>query len=89
MICGVLPEIDKQVLLLERWLGAYLPEIDDPGRARVIRQYAIWQVQPCGGEHDRRTMANTAALAGIDHTASTWRRPGASATGSGSATWVT
>lgn len=44
--CGLLPSVDKQILLFQRWLGAYLPAITDPAHARAIRQFATWQVLP-------------------------------------------
>lgn len=46
MACGLLPQRDKQILLFQRWLGAYLPAIADPAHARWIREFATWQVLP-------------------------------------------
>ena len=46
MGCGLLPQLDKHILLFQRWLHAYLPSIEDPAHARTIRQFATWQVLP-------------------------------------------
>jgi hypothetical protein len=46
MGCGLLPGVDKQILLFERWLRTFLPGIADPGHARTVRQFATWQVLP-------------------------------------------
>jgi hypothetical protein len=44
--CGVLPAIDKQACLFERWLPGHLATIPDEGRAQVIRRFATWDVLP-------------------------------------------
>ncbi|MGH3157883.1 MAG: hypothetical protein ACRDNF_15085 [Streptosporangiaceae bacterium] len=41
---GVLPAIDKQVCLFERWLPGHLATIPDEGHAQVIRRFATWEV---------------------------------------------
>jgi hypothetical protein len=46
MSCGLLPAVDKQLLLFERWLGTFLPSITEASHARLIRQFATWQVLP-------------------------------------------
>jgi hypothetical protein len=46
MACGVLPAIDKQVWLFERWLRGHLAGIADDGHAQVIRRFATWGVLP-------------------------------------------
>ena len=46
MACGVLPAIDKQVWLFERWLRGHLGGIPDEGRAQLIRRFATWEVLP-------------------------------------------
>lgn len=46
MACGVLPAIDKQVCLLERWLPGHLASIPDEGHAQLIRRFATWDVLP-------------------------------------------
>ena len=46
MACGVLPAIDKQVWLFERWLPGHLASIADDGHAQVIRRFATWGVLP-------------------------------------------
>lgn len=43
---GLLPAIDKQVLLFERWLANHLRSLDDRDQARIIRQFTTWQVSP-------------------------------------------
>ena len=43
---GVLPAIDKQVCLFERWLPGHMATIPDEGRAQVIRRFATWDVLP-------------------------------------------
>jgi hypothetical protein len=44
--CGVLPPIDKQVWLFERWLPGHLADITDEGHAQLIRRFATWDVLP-------------------------------------------
>ena len=45
MACGLLPAVDRYVLLFERWLLVdHLPGIADPGHAQIIRRFATWQV---------------------------------------------
>lgn len=44
--CGVLPAVDKQVCLFERWLPEYLAAIADDGHAHLIRRFATWDVLP-------------------------------------------
>ncbi len=46
MKCGLLPTVDKHVLLFERWLAEHLEAITNAGHRRLIRQYATWQVLP-------------------------------------------
>ncbi|OHV73637.1 hypothetical protein [Pseudofrankia sp. BMG5.36] len=46
MGCALLPPVDKQILLFERWLHGYLPDLPDPSRARILRQFTTWQVLP-------------------------------------------
>jgi hypothetical protein len=46
MNCGLLPAVDKQLLLFERWLGTFLPSVTEASHARLIRQFATWQVLP-------------------------------------------
>jgi hypothetical protein len=46
MACGVLPRIDKQICLFERWLLAHLDAIGDPDRAQLIQRFAAWEVLP-------------------------------------------
>ncbi len=46
MQCGVLPPIDKQILLFERWLLEHLDTITDTEQRRLPRQYATWHVLP-------------------------------------------
>jgi len=46
MACGVLPRIDKQICLFERWLIAHLDAIDHPDRAQLIQRFGAWEVLP-------------------------------------------
>jgi hypothetical protein len=46
MGCGVLPRIDKQICLLERWLIAHLDTIDNPDDRQLIQRFATWEVLP-------------------------------------------
>ena len=46
MACGILPVIDKQVWLFERWLPGHLAGIPDKGHAQLIRRFATWDVLP-------------------------------------------
>jgi hypothetical protein len=39
---GVLPMMDKQLMLFERWLTARLTAIPDPDHARVVSRFATW-----------------------------------------------
>lgn len=46
MACGVLPRIDKQICLLERWLIDHLDTIEDPDHRQLIERFATWEVLP-------------------------------------------
>jgi hypothetical protein len=46
MACGLLPAIDKQILLFERWLHQHLAGVADPDHAQVLRRFATWHVLP-------------------------------------------
>ncbi len=46
MQCGVLPPIDKQILLFERWLLGHLDTITGTEQRRLLRQYATWDLLP-------------------------------------------
>ena len=35
---GVLPKIDRHVLMFEQWLGGHLAAIDDPEQRRLLDQ---------------------------------------------------
>jgi hypothetical protein len=60
MACRVLPTLDKQILLFQRWLAAYLPSIEDPDHARTLRQFTTWHVLPRLRQRaDRRPVART------------------------------
>lgn len=45
MAGGILPQVDKQICAFERWLIRHLAGIANPERARLIRRFAIWDVQ--------------------------------------------
>jgi hypothetical protein len=44
MACGVLPALDKQICLFERWLIGHLAGIPDPEHAQIVRRFATWEV---------------------------------------------
>jgi hypothetical protein len=46
MACGVLPAVDKQAWLFERWLPGHLAGIPDEGHVQLIRRFATWDVLP-------------------------------------------
>ncbi len=46
MACGLLPSIDKQICLLERWLAHHLAGITEPDHAQIIRRFATWDILP-------------------------------------------
>ncbi|WP_337825183.1 hypothetical protein [Amycolatopsis sp. A1MSW2902] len=46
MACDVLPQLDKQICSLERWLIGHLDTITDPGHAQLVHQFATWEVLP-------------------------------------------
>ena len=39
----VLPPQDEYLRLFERWIGAAVTAIDDPGERQIIRRFAVWQ----------------------------------------------
>lgn len=46
MSCGLLPLMDKQICLFERWLGEHLAGITDVEHEQVVRRFATWHVLP-------------------------------------------
>ncbi|WP_369354775.1 hypothetical protein [Streptomyces sp. cg2] len=42
---GVLPPVDRQLLLFQRWLAERLPAIDDAGHRQLLELFAAWHVQ--------------------------------------------
>ncbi|MEO6091230.1 MAG: hypothetical protein ABIQ18_49830 [Umezawaea sp.] len=46
MSCGLLPIVDKQICLFERWLVEHLEGITDPCHEQLVRRFATWQVLP-------------------------------------------
>ncbi|WP_306211665.1 site-specific integrase [Actinoplanes sp. RD1] len=46
MACGLLPAIDKQILLFERWLHQHLTAVGDPDHAQLLRRFATWHLLP-------------------------------------------
>jgi hypothetical protein len=46
MACGLLPAVDKQILLFERWLHEHLTGLADPDHAQILRRFATWHVLP-------------------------------------------
>ncbi|GAA3515065.1 hypothetical protein FHR32_007979 [Streptosporangium album] len=41
---GVLPRIDRHLMLFERWLEHWLTEIDDPGHHELLERFASWDI---------------------------------------------
>jgi hypothetical protein len=46
MACGLLPAVDKQILLFERWLHEHLTGLADPDHVQILRRFASWNVLP-------------------------------------------
>jgi hypothetical protein len=46
MACGLLPEVDKQICLLERWLVHHLAGIRRPTHRKLIQRFATWVILP-------------------------------------------
>ena len=46
MACGLLPAVDKQILLFERWLHEHLADVGDADHAQILRRFATWHVLP-------------------------------------------
>lgn len=46
MACGVLPPVDKQICLFERWLLAHLDTISDRDHHQLTQRFATWEVLP-------------------------------------------
>jgi hypothetical protein len=44
MHCGMLPVVDKHLLLFERWLDQRLSAVAHPDHARLLQQFATWHV---------------------------------------------
>jgi hypothetical protein len=42
MQCGVLPTVDRQLLLFERWLTEHIATIENAERARLLQHFATW-----------------------------------------------
>ncbi|MEU7632490.1 hypothetical protein AB0C34_21265 [Nocardia sp. NPDC049220] len=45
MLHGVLPSVDRHLMLFERWLRQVLDRIDDSEHRRVVERFALWHVQ--------------------------------------------
>jgi hypothetical protein len=43
---GVLPPIDRHLVLLEQWLPGWLGQVSDPTHRQIMQQYATWCVLP-------------------------------------------
>jgi len=46
MSCGLLPVIDKQICMFERWLGEHLADIANHDHQQIVRRFATWHVLP-------------------------------------------
>ncbi|MER5185729.1 hypothetical protein ABT009_47065 [Streptomyces sp. NPDC002896] len=42
MDSGVLPRVDRQILLYQRWLAERLDTVEDPEHRRLLRHFAVW-----------------------------------------------
>lgn len=42
--CGVLPPVDRFLLLFEQWLPDWLATINDPAHRRLLERFATWHV---------------------------------------------
>ncbi|WP_326821458.1 hypothetical protein [Streptosporangium sp. NBC_01756] len=58
MACGLLPEVDKQICLLERWLVHHLDVMKRPTHRKIIHRFATWEILP----RLRRIAQNKTAL---------------------------
>ena len=45
MLHGVLPPVDRHLMLFQRWLGDTLAGIDRPEHRQVVERFAAWHVQ--------------------------------------------
>lgn len=45
MLHGVLPPVDRHLMLFQRWLHEVLDRIDDTEHRRVVERFAVWHVQ--------------------------------------------
>ncbi|MEU7967350.1 hypothetical protein AB0D09_28395 [Streptomyces sp. NPDC049097] len=45
MDSGVLPRVDRQLLLYQRWLTERLATIEEPEHHQLLRHFAIWQMR--------------------------------------------
>lgn len=41
---GVLPPVDRNLVLLEQWLPGWLDQITDPDQRKTLQTYATWQI---------------------------------------------
>jgi hypothetical protein len=46
MACALLPAVDKQILLFERWLHEHLTDLGDSDHAQILRRFATWNILP-------------------------------------------
>ncbi|GAA3521453.1 hypothetical protein FHR32_006018 [Streptosporangium album] len=72
---GVLPPLDKQLALFERWLPRYLDNLAEPVHARLVGHFATWHVLnrmrrraakrrlvPSANDHAKQQVSQAAAL---------------------------
>jgi integrase len=46
MRCGLLPKVDKQLCLFERWLVEHLDGIAESERQQIVHRFATWHILP-------------------------------------------
>lgn len=46
IVCGLLPQEDKHICLLEQWLVHHLVGVVNPAHRKIIRQFATWEIFP-------------------------------------------
>ena len=62
MQCGVLPAVDRQLMLFERWLAGHLAAVADPEHTRVLHRFATWhQLRKLRAKADKGSLGNSPA----------------------------
>lgn len=68
---GVLPHMDKHLVLFERWLAQRLANIENPEHAQLVHRFATWNElrrlrRKAGNGPPRHTTTNGAASASTE-----------------------